>query len=62
MNFADKWMKLKSNILNQVNQTQQDMYGIFSLRGGYQPKNTEYFTVNATDTNKINKKEVPKED
>ena len=34
MNFAGKWMELE-NTLNDVTQTQKDIYGIYSLISGY---------------------------
>jgi hypothetical protein len=32
--FADKWMELENIILSEVTQTQEDMYGIYSLISG----------------------------
>jgi hypothetical protein len=42
MNVAGKWMELENIILSEVAQYQKDMYGIYSLISGYQPKSTEY--------------------
>jgi hypothetical protein len=35
--FLDKWMELE-NILSEVNQTQNDMHGMYSLISGWYPK------------------------
>ena len=34
IHFAGKWMELESIILNEVTQTQKDMYGMYSLISG----------------------------
>jgi hypothetical protein len=35
MNFAGKWMELENIILNEVTQTQKDIYDMYSLIGEY---------------------------
>ena len=35
MNFADKWMELENITLSTVTQSQNDMYGMYSLISGY---------------------------
>jgi hypothetical protein len=42
MNFADKWMELENIILSELTQTQNDIYGMYSLISGCQPKSSEY--------------------
>ena len=33
--FAGKWMELENIILSEVNQTQKDIHGMYSLLSGY---------------------------
>jgi hypothetical protein len=35
LSFAGKWMELENIFLNQVSQTQKDMYGMYTLISGY---------------------------
>jgi hypothetical protein len=35
LSFAGKWTELESIILSEVNQTQKDMHGMYSLISGY---------------------------
>jgi hypothetical protein len=35
LRFEGKWMELENIILSEVNQTQKDMHGIYSLINGY---------------------------
>jgi hypothetical protein len=35
MSFSGKWMKLENIILCEVTQTQNDMFGMYSLISGY---------------------------
>jgi hypothetical protein len=35
MAFAGRWMELQNIILNEVTQTQKDMYGMHSFISGY---------------------------
>ena len=42
MSFAGKWIELENIILNEVTQTQKDMYGMYSLISGYYLNSIEY--------------------
>jgi hypothetical protein len=35
LSFAVKWMEVENIILSEINQTQKDMHGIYSLISGY---------------------------
>jgi hypothetical protein len=35
LSFAGKWMEIDNTILREVTQTQNDMYGMYSLISGY---------------------------
>ena len=37
LSFAVKWMEVENIILSEINQTQKDMHGIYSLISGYYP-------------------------
>ena len=41
MNCEDKWIELENIILSEVTQTQNYMYGMYSLISEYQSKITE---------------------
>ena len=35
LNFACKWMEIENALLNEVTQTQQEEYGMYSLISGF---------------------------
>jgi hypothetical protein len=42
MKFLGKWMELENIILNEITQSQKNIYGIHSLISEYYPKSSEY--------------------
>ena len=59
LSFAGKWMELENIFLNQVSQTQKDMYGMYTLISGYQPEKYGIPKMQSTEVKMINKLKGP---
>jgi hypothetical protein len=47
MKFVGKWMELENIILSEVSQSQNEMYGMYSLLSRHEPKINEYLSYNS---------------